>query len=308
MAENNNIEKAKLYQAELDRQIVAEAATGWMEANAGQIIYHGGSEVKIPKIAMDGLGDYDRGEGYPEGSVTLDYQTMTMTKDRGTSFNIDAMSAEESGIDGLMGQVMGEFQRVHVIPEIDSYRLSKLYALAQAANKVTNYTPAAATILSKLRGDIGNVQELVGENTPLVVHISMAAAQILDESDKLSRMLNPVEFTRGEITLKVKGLDDIPLLRTPSARMKTAYTYNTGRASGETAAAYGFAAATGAKQINWIIMGRNAPLAVSRTDTIRIFDPATYQKANAWHADYRKYHDLWVPANRLSTVWANAQS
>lgn len=308
MAENNNIERAKVYQKELDRQVVAEAATGWMEANAGRTKYSGGDEVKIPKIAMDGLGDYDRGDGYPEGTVTLEYQTMRMTMDRGTSFNIDAMSADESGIDSLMGNVMGEFQRTHVIPEVDSYRLSKLYALAAAAEKVTEYTPAAATILNRLRADITAVKEIVGDGVPLVVHISMAVAQILDESDKLSRQLNPVEFARGEIKMRVRGLDDIPLLRTPSGRMKTAYTFRSGRIDGGNPAQFGYAAAPGAKQVNWLIVGHNAPIAVSKTDNIRLFDPQTYQKANAWHADYRKFHDLWVPESRLSTVWASAQA
>ena len=87
----NSIEKAKIYQSELDKQMVAEAVTGWMEANAGLVVYNGGSEVKIPKITMDGLGSYSRTDGYPAGSVTLAYETMTMTQDRAQSFNLDAM-------------------------------------------------------------------------------------------------------------------------------------------------------------------------------------------------------------------------
>ena len=38
---------------------------------------------------------------------------------------------------------------------------------------------------------------------------------------------------------------------------------------------------------------------------MRIFDPMTYQKANAWAMDYRKFHDVWVPNERLAAVWAN---
>ena len=36
------------------------------------------------------------------------------------------------------------------------------------------------------------------------------------------------------------------------------------------------------------------PIAVSRTDKVRIFDPETNQSARAWAIDYRKYHDLWI--------------
>lgn len=322
VTQDSLIEKAKIYQQELDKQIVAEAATGWMEGNLADVKYDGGDEVKIPYMDMDGLGDYDRAEGYPEGAVTLAYQTMRMTQDRGTSFNIDAMSADESGIDNLMGKVMSEFQRTKVIPEIDAYRLSKLYQLAAGANRVSSYTPAEATILKKLRDDIVAVQEITGEGMPLVVHISMAVAAILDNSEKLSRQLNVLDFARGEISLKVKGLDDIPLLRTPSSRMKTAYVFYTGRPDGNGDKTFGFApqeavtetdeqteettvVTPAAKQINWLIMARTTPKAVSKTDTIRLFDPMTWQKANAWHADYRKFHDLWVPRNQLETLRAS---
>ena len=50
---------------------------------------------------------------------------------------------------------------------------------------------------------------------------------------------------------------------------------------------------------------RTAPIAVSRTDKVRIFDPETFQKKRAWATDYRKYHDLWVPDNKLTAMWVN---
>ena len=62
-----------------------------MDANAGQVIYNGGKEVKIPKINMDGLGDYSRSGEFTTGAVTLEYETKTMTMDRGRTFMLDAM-------------------------------------------------------------------------------------------------------------------------------------------------------------------------------------------------------------------------
>ena len=38
---------------------------------------------------------------------------------------------------------------------------------------------------------------------------------------------------------------------------------------------------------------------------MRIFDPETFQKKRAWATDYRKYHDLWVPDNKLTAMWVN---
>ena len=60
----NNLEYAKIFQQALDEQVAATATTGWIEANAGQVIYNGGKEIKIPKMSLSGLSDYSREEGH----------------------------------------------------------------------------------------------------------------------------------------------------------------------------------------------------------------------------------------------------
>ena len=61
----NNIEAAALFQKACDQQINEGATSGWMEANAGQVIYNGGKEIKIPSLSTSGLADYDRDNGFP---------------------------------------------------------------------------------------------------------------------------------------------------------------------------------------------------------------------------------------------------
>jgi len=85
--------------------------------------------------------------------------------------------------------------------------------------------------------------------------------------------------------------------------MKSAYTFNDGTTGGQEAG--GFAPAAGALTLNWIVIARRAPIAVSKTDKVRIFDPATTQAADAWKVDYRKYHDVWLKDNALSLVRVN---
>ena len=77
----NTLATATLFMTQLDKIAVQEATTGWMDANAGQVIYNGGSEVKIPKMSVQGMGDYDREAGYQRGSVTLEYETRKMTQE-----------------------------------------------------------------------------------------------------------------------------------------------------------------------------------------------------------------------------------
>ena len=300
----NTLQYSQQFQTVLDAQMLAGATSAFMEANAGQVKYDGGDTVHIPEISMQGLAKYDRDEGFNQGSVTLKFNPYKMTQDRGRTFQLDSMDVNETNFVATAGTVMGEFQRTQVIPEIDSYRYSKIAALATAENKVTTgFTPAVATILEKLEAEITEIQDVVGEDEGLIIVMSTKLRTILNNSDKFNRYLNVAEFKNGSVNTTVKSFNDIPILGVPSARMKTAYVFNDGKTANQQAG--GFKADTGAKDINWIIMPQRAPIAVSKTDKVRVFTPDINQKADAWKIDYRKYHDLWIPKNRFAAIRVN---
>lgn len=300
----NTLQYSQQFQTVLDAQMLASATSAFMEANAGQVKYDGGDTVHIPEISMQGLAKYDRDEGFNQGSVTLKFNPYKMTQDRGRTFQLDSMDVNETNFVATAGTVMGEFQRTQVIPEIDSYRYSKIAALATAENKVTTgFTPAVATILEKLETEITDIQDVVGEDEGLIIVMSTKLRTILNNADKFNRYLNVAEFKNGSVNTTVKSFNDIPILGVPSARMKTAYVFNDGKTANQQAG--GFKADTGAKDINWIIMPQRAPIAVSKTDKVRVFTPDVNQKADAWKIDYRKYHDLWIPKNRFAAIRVN---
>ena len=300
----NTLQYSQQFQTVLDAQMLASATSAFMEANAGQVKYDGGDTVHIPEISMQGLAKYDRDEGFNQGSVTLKFNPYKMTQDRGRTFQLDSMDVNETNFVATAGTVMGEFQRTQVIPEIDAYRYSKISALATAENKVTTgFTPAVATILEKLEAEITEIQDVVGEDEGLIIVMSTKLRTILNNADKFNRYLNVAEFKNGSINTTVKSFNDIPILGVPSARMKTQYVFNDGETGDQRAG--GFKADTGAKDINWIIMPQRAPIAVSKTDKVRVFAPDINQKADAWKIDYRKYHDLWIPKNRFAAIRVN---
>lgn len=302
----NTIEFATLLQQKLDEQVVAQSTSGWMEANAGQVIYSGGREVKVPSISLNGLGDYDRDNGFVQGAVTFGYETLTMTQDRGRTFSLDAMDVDETNFVMNATAVAGEFQRTKVIPEIDAYRYSKLHAIAKNGSRLAAaYSPAKATLLDALRADITAIRDIVGESVPLVITMAETVGAVLDAVPDISKSISVVDFKQGSVNLKVKALDEIPIRRVPSARMKSAYVFYDGKTPGQEAG--GFVPDTGAVQINWIICAQNTPVAVSKTDKLRIFTPDVNQTKDAWKIDCRKYHDLWLTKNKYNTLMVNAQ-
>lgn len=295
----NSIEYTTAFQNELDKAMLAESCTGWMESNAGMIKYLSGADVKIPSIVLQGLADYDREKGYTQGALSVSWQLVQMTQDRGRSFNLDANDVDETNFVLTAGNVMSEFQRTKVIPEVDAYRIAKL--VKEAGENSRTYTAAVASILKELKDDITAVRDKIGDAEPLVCMMSIPINGILDNSDKLSKNLDVMNFERGEAHMQVKGIDGVPILRVPSSRMYSAITMTAGGEGG-------FTKGESAVGVNWIICARYAPIAVSKTDTIRIFPPDQYPLANAWHIDYRKYHDLWLPKNKKDSVFVNLAS
>nr|DAU55297.1 MAG TPA: major capsid protein [Bacteriophage sp.] len=300
----NTLEMAKIFQQSLDKQMGIEATSGWMESNAQNVKYNGGDTVRMPRISTTGMARYDRDEGFNQGSVTLTYDDYKLTQDRGRTFQLDSMDVDESNFIASAGTVMGEFQRLHVVPEVDAYRYSRIAALAKNAHRTTDgFTPSETNILAQLDKEITDLQDAIGEAEQLVILMATPIRTVLNNVKNIERRLDVTQFKAGEINTKVKTYNEIPIFSVPSLRMKTAYVFNDGKTTGQEAG--GFKADTGAKAINWIIISRRAPIAISKTDKVRIFAPDVNQKADAWKLDYRKFHDLWIPTNKLAGVWAN---
>lgn len=296
----NTLEYATIFQQALDKQMEQALTSGWMDQNAGQVKYTGGNEVKVPKVSLVGLGNYDRDEGFKQGAVTLSYETLKMTQDRGRTFSLDAMDVDETNFVASAGMVMGEFQRLKVVPEVDAYRYAKIYSYAKDSH-TTTYKATKTSIIDTLDADIATVQDKVGDNEPLIIIMNRKIHAILNNAASIEKYINVGEFKAGDISTKVKYFNDLPILDVPSARFKTGITMN----AGATKDAGGYTAASDAQEMNWIIIARRAPIAVVKQDKVRIFAPDTNQKMDAWKLDYRKYHDLWIMDNSKDGLLVN---
>lgn len=87
--------------------------------------------------------------------------------------------------------------------------------------------------------------------------------------------------------------------------MYTAITIYDGVSDGQQAG--GYAKGDTAKQINFMIMPRTTPIAITKQDKMKIFTPDQNQDADAWKMNYRRFHDIWVLDNRLNSIWVNVK-
>lgn len=277
----------------LYKQFIAGATTSWMEGNATGVEYNGGKYVLMHELTVDGLGDYDKNLGYPRGSIAGAKKQYELTMDRGREFLIDAADNDETGFLVNVANVMAEFQRSHVIPEVDCYRYSKMYDIMSNGDYSANVSNSAitkASITETLLDDIADVQDEMGTDVPLVVIMSGQTQKYFGR--EFTQSLDMIKFQRGQIYTKVKGVDGNPFVIVPSARLKSGYDFKDGVTSGQTAG--GYSAKSDAKDVKWIITPANGPIAIAKIDKMRAFSPEEYQSAYAWKTDYRLFHDLWM--------------
>ena len=300
----NLIATATLIQKNLDKAAAQQALTGWMEGNAGKVIYNGGAEVKIPKLDMDGLGDYSRTEGFASGSINFEYETRRMEYDRGRSFSFDELYVDETNFALTAPTVMGEFQRLKVVNEIDATRIAKLSQIAMGVDGDTQaeygYTPAKTTIVNKIKAAIRSIRKAQFKSE-LVCYVTYDVQGLIEDfyGDKIAVSTFPI----GGVDTRVPSIDGVPIVPMIDECMYTKLKFNDGKSSGQEKG--GFEKASDGKDINFIVMSKEVPIAIQKCDKTRIFSPEVNQKARAWAMDYRKFHDVWVLDNKKKGIFVN---
>lgn len=252
--------------------------------------------VKIAKLAMVGLGNYDKEDGYPDGDVTLTWETHTFSNDRGRRFSVDRMDDIESfGV--TAGRMVGTYLRDYVIPEIDAYRFAKIATKAtQSAEAILTGETAKAAIDT----GIVTLQENEVDDSRMVIFATPTVAQSL--SDNIIRTTINGDANVNNI---VETYNGIQIVRVPQSRFYTQVTLDAGATS--SAGGYSKTASTGA-DINFIVMDKNASFNITKLYASKLFSPDVNQNKDAWQFDFRAYHDSFVFDNKVKGIYLHKKA
>ncbi len=307
----NTLEFCEKLTGELDKLFVQGPVTGFFTDNVLRSKFVGAKTVLLPEMELSGLGDYDRDTGFIKGTVTVSNQPYTLRMDRARSFQLDREDEDETGIANLAGQVLGEFVRTRVVPEVDAYCLSKLAGLAVTKGHTVSGTPKTEAF-KMFNEACAAVQNEVGFDEPLVCFVNPTVWAAIQNSPELSRHISVTEFKKGDVYYEVKSINGIPLFPVADNRMKSAYVFNDGATvtkdeNGEIIhdeTAGGFVPAENAQSIGLLILPKKAASLVKKTERVRTFDPSQNQAADAYKFDYRTYYDLIVKNSAADSVYA----
>ena len=285
----------------LEKALVQGSTVGIFEDNNLRTKFVGAKTVLIPTMDMSSLGNYDRDNGFVTGAITVASEPFTLEQDRARSFHLDREDNDETGIAGLAGEVLTEFVRTKVVPEVDAYTLSKLGGYAAANGQTVEGDPD--TEAYAMFGDaVSDIREVVGFDEELICFADNAFLKALSASPEIARQIVASEFKKGEVSTKVKVLDDIKLLPVPQSRMKTQYDFYNGTSDGQEEG--GFVPTAAAKSIGFIILPKKAVSLVKKSETLRTFTPEQNIKADAYKFDYRLYYDAFIKQTMRKAVYA----
>lgn len=285
---------------ELDKALSAVSVTGFMADNIMRQKFVGAKNVLIPDLEMQGLSMYDRDTGFNRGSVTVDQKTYTLSQDRARTFSIDREDMDETGVANLAGQIMGEFVRTKVVPEVDAYTLSKICAVALENGNTVSLEDGETieeNCVKLINKTINSINEITGYEEEVVVFVNPTVYAALMNTPELSRQLMISDFSKGEISTKVQKLNNAAIIPVPTARMKTIYNF---LSEGDG----GFVEGEDAQNIGILALPKKAASLVKKTEKIRVFNPDQNTAMDAYKFDYRLYYDAFVKNSVKNTIFA----
>ena len=284
----NAIAKFKKYVSLLDEVYKQASKTADLDGDT-TLVQAGANanEIVIPKISMDGLGDYSRNGGYTTGDVTFTNETVTFNYDRGRKFTVDAMDDEETA--GLaFGKLSSEFIRTKVVPELDAFRFASyagttgISKVAAGATLTTGDAVLAAIVEAKNKMDEDEVSE---EN------------RILYITPTLYNLANAVDTTKSREVLNSFA----KIVTVPQSRFYTAITLNDGKTS--TQKVGGQVKAEAAKDINFMIVQKDAILQYPKHTVNKVVAPEDNQESDGWAFFYRAYGLADVYENKVAGIY-----
>ena len=285
----NTINYAKNYVPLLDESYRLAALSSDLESPS-ELVRAGANakEIVVPKISMDGLGDYSRSNGYANGDASLTWETRTFNYDRGRMFSIDAMDDEETQ-GTAFGRLAGAFIKQKVAPEGDAFTFSKIASHAgigsASADISTGEEALAALIVAKTEMD---ESEVPAQNRFLYI------------TPTIHNLINGVDSYKSRAVLD----SFFKIIDVPQTRFYTKVTLLDGSTDGQTAGGYVKTAATG-KNLNFLIVHKDAVLVVNKHAVPKIILPDQNQDADAYKYGYRKYGLVDVFDNKVKGVYAH---
>ena len=288
----NEITKFKKYIDLLDEVYKLSSLTSKLDSDAS-LARQGANanEIIIPKLNMDGLADYSRNSGYVKGDVDLTMETVQFNYDRGRKFNVDAMDNEET-VGLAFGKLSSEFIRTKVVPELDAFRFAAYASTEGISTAAAASLTTGAAVITALRAATNKMDEDEVPYEGRELFITPTLKGLVDDLDTNKSK---------EVLSRFSGITLVP-----QTRFYTAIDLKDGTSEGQTAG--GYTKAGSAKNINFMVIRRDALMQYPKHTVNKIFTPEQNPDADAWIFAYRAYGLADVYENKLAGIYLSTST
>ena len=209
------------------------------------------------------------------------------------------MDIDETNLVAAIANIQTTFEREQAIPEIDSYRFSKIYSeyVDEYGQTADTETLTAANILDKFDTWMSGMDD---EGVPYegrILYVTPSTYKLLKQAQGIDRFIDVSPEART-INRNVSTLDDVKIITVPSGRMKTLYNFSDG-----------CVADPSAKQINAILVHPDSVVARDKYAYIKVFAPGSDSRtADKYLYQNRRYGDLFLLEKRVAGVQMNVEA
>lgn len=180
--------------------------------------------------------------------------------------------------------------------EIDAYTAAALATKVPAANKVSATISTGAAAVAAVDDGTEALDNAEVPYEGRILFVSPAMYKALKSG--ITRM---VMNRDDNVNYNVEMYNDMRVITVPQARFVTAIDLLDGTTSGEEAG--GYAKASGAADIDFMIVHPTAVRKIAKHVVPRIFANGVWQKSDGAAFQYRIYHDVFVLDNKVNGLY-----
>jgi hypothetical protein len=265
----------------------------WASANSNLYKPGMGKTMYIPSFTVKGASAVDRDNlnGVFARNWNNQLQPVTLQMDREWSTLVDPMDIVETNDVATIANITRTFNEQQKIPEMDAFLAATLYAA------VTPDTTAltAANILTVWDGYLENLTNARVNRDRVTAYMTPGTYKLLKEAAGITRFIDTAEGFRG-VDRNVARLDGVNIREVPADLMKSSYVFTEG-----------WVAASGAKQINMLLVDPDAVAAPVKYETAMMSAPTAQSKGKYLYYE-RYYYGAFALNNRKGGIIVNADA
>lgn len=307
----------KYMQEAIDTVLTQEAKTNVL-VNGSKFIDLNFKEtgyVKVMSLLMDGLSDYYRvnnglgsasngystypsNDGYKVGDTSAKWELFQLEYDRGRQFRVDNMDNEETA--GLViGNLLAEFLRTKVVPEVDAVRFSKMAKKCNVAlGNLVSETINANQIIGRFNSAFEWLFEHGVPEEEQVIFVSPNVMTLIRNTTELYKRLTQDEYRNSDVTFTIEKYEGRQIIEVPSNRFFT----------GVVTTDNGYMPSANSYVINFMIASKKAVVPVVKLEKSKIWTPEQVQDFDGYKVNFRMYHDIIIPKNKVPAIYTSVSA